>query len=224
MWLLIALLACSDPKQEVSGTAPPAGDWANIAPAKVTEVLRGEGRAYLNIEEGPYKFWVSIPDTQVKVGDFLLLGKGPLVENQKSAAAGRSFPELTIIEKVAVVDEATAQAAIRLPVPEGGVDIAGLYTRRKELAGQEVKVRGRVVRVSRNVFETNWVHLQDGTRGAGEGEHDLTVTTTADIPVGAVVVASGPLTIDLDMGFGYFYSAILKEAKVEIESASPSGG
>lgn len=218
MHLLLLLLACSGGSPQHTGPAIPAGDWANVAPAKVTEALHGDGRAYLQVQEGPYQFWVSVPDTKVQAGDFVLLGKGPQVARQESEALGRSFEDLTVIEQVAVVDEATANAAVRLPVAEGGQDIATVYAKRQELNGQALKVRGRVVRVSRNIFDTNWVHLQDGSRGPEEGEDDLTVTTKEDIPVGAVVIASGPLTIDLDMGFGYFYKAILKDAKIDIES------
>lgn len=224
MWLLLALLSCSGSAPPPPAAPPPgvpAGDWANVAPAVVQEVLRGEGRSYLRIQEGPYEFWVSVPEIEVKAGDYVLLGKGPLQNGYKSEATGKVFDELTMIEQVAVVDQATASAAVRLVPPEGGIDIGTLYTRRAELAGQPVKVRGRVVKVSKNVFDTNWYHLQDGTKGPGEGEHDLTVTSTVEADVGAVLVASGPLTIDLDLGFGYFYAAILKDATVVVESAAP---
>ncbi len=214
MLTLLLLLACSGHAPEPAAPSVPAGEWANVAPARVEAALTGEGRSYLDIQEGPYRFWVSVPQGAYKVGDHVLLGKGPLQKGVRSEANGRTFDELTVVEQAAVVDEATALAAARLPVAEGGLDIAGLYARRTALAGQEVKVRGRVVRVSRNVFGTNWYHLRDGTRGPGEGEDDLTVTTTQEIPVGAVVLASGPLTVDLDLGFGYFYAAILKDAKV----------
>lgn len=215
--ILTLLFACSGRAPEPEGPSVPAGDWANVAPARVEAALTGEGRSYLDIQEGPYRFWVSVPQGAYKVGDHVLLGKGPLQSGVRSEANGRTFEELTVVEQVAVVDEATALAAARLPVAEGGLDIAGLYARRAELAGQPVKIRGRVVRVSKNVFGTNWYHLRDGTRGPGEGEDDLTVTSTLELPVGAVVLASGPLTIDHDLGFGYFYPAILRDATVVLE-------
>ena len=69
----LLLFACGDHAPSV-----PPGEWANVAPARVEQVLHGEGRAYLGVVEGQYTFWASIPETQVEVGQFVLLGKGPL--------------------------------------------------------------------------------------------------------------------------------------------------
>lgn len=215
MWTLMALLACSKPAPQV-----PPGDWANVAPAEVQEVLRGEGRAYLKISEGQYNFWASVPDIEVDVGDLVLLGKGPLVYGQRSAEADRLFDAITLIEQVAVVDEATAIAAVKLAPAPGGQDVATIYARRAELAGKPVKVRGRVVKASKNIQGTNWYRLADGTRGPGEEEGDLMISSATDLSVGQIVVASGPLGTDRDLGFGYFYAAIIEGATVVAEPAS----
>jgi hypothetical protein len=188
----------------------PAGEWANVAPARVEQVLRGEGRAYLHVVEGQYTFWASIPDTSIEPGQFVLLGKGPM--RYAVRGGGRLFDALTLIEAAAVVDEATANAAARLPRVDGGVDIAGVYADRR--AGRVVRLRGRIVKASKNIEETNWYHVQDGSRGPGDGEDDLTFTAHDDYAVGDTVVLDGPLTIDKDLGFGYFYAAILEDPKV----------
>ena len=194
----------------------PPGDWANVAPARVEEVLHGEGRAYLRVVEGQYTFWASVPETKVDVGEFVLLGKGPL--RYAEAGAGRLFDALTVIEQVAVVDAAVAYAAARLPVAEGGRDIAAIYRDRTSLAGQSVRVRGRVVKASKNIEGTNWYHLRDGSAGPAAGEDDLTFTSKGDRAVGDVVVIEGPLTLDKDLGFGYFYAAILENPTVTEEA------
>lgn len=215
MWTLLALAACSAPPSE-----PPPGEWANVAPARVEEALHGEGRAYLKITEGQYSFWASVPDGDFSAGDLVLLGKGPLVYGYRSAQADRLFDSITVIDAAAVVDEATANAAIRLTPAEGGLDIATLYARRTSLSGQPVKVRGRVIKASKNIQGTNWYHLADGTRGAGEGEADLTINSATTLEVGQVVVATGALTTDKDLGFGYFYAALIEGATVEVEPSS----
>ena len=56
--------------------------------------------------------------------------------------------------------------------------------------GQTVKVRGQVVKFTPNIMGTNWVHIQDGT-GSGETA-DLTVTTSAIVAAGDIVVVEGP--------------------------------
>jgi hypothetical protein len=208
--LVLIFLSCTQ------APVVPPGDWANVAPARVEEVLHGEGRAYLRVVEGQYTFWASVPETTVDVGEFVLLGKGPL--RYAEPGAGRLFDALTVIEQVAVVDAAVAYAAARLPVAEGGRDIAAIYRDRTSLAGQRVRVRGRVVKASKNIEGTNWYHLRDGSAGPGAGEDDLTFTSKGDHAVGDVVVIEGPLTLDKDLGFGYFYAAILENPTVTEEA------
>lgn len=205
---MFLLIACGGPAPEV-----PPGVWANVAPARVEEVVHGEGRSYLRIVEGPYRFWVSVPELDVAPGRYVLLGTGPLT--YATRGGGRVFDALTVIEEVAVVDEAVARIAARLPTPEGGVDIAGVYADRAE--GRPIRLRGRVVEASFDVEATNWYHLRDGTQGSGEGAGDLTFTSPDRLDVGDVVVVEGPLTVDLDLGFGYFYPAILLNPKVVLE-------
>jgi hypothetical protein len=202
------MIACGAPEPEV-----PPGGWANVAPARVEEVVHGEGRSYLRIVEGPYRFWVSVPELDVAPGGYVLLGTGPLT--YATRGGGRVFDALTVIEEVAVVDEAVARIAARLPTAEGGVDIAGVYADRTE--GRPIRLRGRVVDASIGVQGTNWYHLRDGTQGAGDGADELTFTSPDRFEVGATVVVDGPLTIDLDLGFGYFYPAILLNPKVVLE-------
>jgi hypothetical protein len=203
--LALLLLACHDDAPLV-----PPGTWANVAPARVEAVLHGEGRTYLQVEEGQYSFWASVPVCEVAVGDFVLLGKGPL--RYAVRGGGRLFDAVTVIEEVAVVDEATASAAARLPAAEGGVDIAGVYADRR--AGRTILLRGRIVKLATNIEGTNWYHVRDGSRGPGDGEDDLTFTSDDTFAVGDTVLLDGPLTIDKDLGFGYFYAAILENPKV----------
>ncbi len=215
MWTLLALASCSAPPPVL-----PPGEWANVAPARVDEVLHGEGRAYLRISEGQYSFWASVPDLAVAEGDLVLLGKGPLVYGMRSAEANRLFDSITVIDAAIVVDEATANAAIKLAPAEGGLDIASLYAQRTSLSGKDITVRGRVIKASHNIQGTNWYHLADGTRGPGEDEDNLTISSATTLEVGDVVVASGPLGVDRDLGFGYFYAALMEGATVVVEPQS----
>ena len=62
----------------------------------------------------------------------------------------------------------------------------------------------------------NWFHLRDGSTGA-TGEDDLTVTSQGKAAVGEIVVVSGKLRTDVDLGFGYHYDVILEEATITKE-------
>jgi len=76
-------------------------------------------------------------------------------------------------------------------------------------------VRGQVVKFTPNIMGTNWVHIQDGT-GSG-ATADLTVTTSAVVATGDLVVVEGSLTVNKDFGAGYKYDAIIEGAKVTKE-------
>ncbi len=98
---------------------------------------------------------------------------------------------------------------------DGGYKIGEIYSKGAQLNGQAVKVRGRVVKFTPNIMGTNWMHIQDGS---GEGATvDLTVTTSAIVAVGDMVLAEGTLAIDKDFGAGYKYAAIIEKANVTKE-------
>ena len=194
---------------------PPAGGWANVAPAEVHTVLEGDGRIYLRVIEGQFDFWVAVGPMAIKPGDYVLMGKGPERRQFLSKDLARRFKVLTFIDDIAVVSLEQSHAAIRIAAPQGGLSIAEVYAQRASLNGQAVRVRGRVVKANRNIFDTNWYHLVDGSGEAGT--NDLTVTSTAEVQIGDLVVAEGPLTADKDLGFGYQYDAIIEGATLQVE-------
>lgn len=98
---------------------------------------------------------------------------------------------------------------------EGGVTVAEVYADKAALAGKTVKVRGVVVKFTRAVMNTNWLHLQDGTC-AGQS-CDLTVTTNASVAVGDLITIEGTLAVDKDFGAGYKYEVIVQGATVTTE-------
>ena len=95
----------------------------------------------------------------------------------------------------------------------GGVTVAEIYGQSADLANQSVTLRGRVVKFTPNIMGTNWIHVQDGT--GSEGTHDLTVTTSATVQVGDLVVIKGAVTVNKDFGAGYRYAVIVEDASME---------
>ena len=88
--------------------------------------------------------------------------------------------------------------------------VAEIFAGSADLGGKTVKVRGQVVKFTPNIMGTNWIHVQDGTG-------DLTVTSSAVVAVGDIVLVEGPLTVNKDFGAGYKYDAIIEGAKVTKE-------
>lgn len=220
--MLWFILACSGTPDVAAPAATPAPEaapvWANVAPARVLEAVHGDGRSYLQIEEASYTFWVSVPRLDVAVGDHVRMGHGSLHERLHSVELARDFERITEIANAEKAD-AAAVSAILAP-PEGGLSVADVYARKAELSGKPVAVRGRVVKASKGIFGKNWYHLRDGS--GAEGTNDITVTTLAEAELGDVLVASGPLTIDRDLGFGYFFAVILEDATVSADGAAPA--
>ncbi|WP_457574069.1 DNA-binding protein [Desulfolithobacter sp.] len=93
--------------------------------------------------------------------------------------------------------------------------VGEIFAKAKELNNKKVKVRGKVMKVSRAIMGKNWVHLQDGSGSALENSHDLVVTTQADPAIGSVVEAEGTLHADRDFGAGYMYKAIIEDATIK---------
>jgi hypothetical protein len=102
-----------------------------------------------------------------------------------------------------------------IPKAEGGLTIDEIWSKRSDLAGTDVVVRGRVVKVTSGVMGRNWLHIRDGS--GADGTNDLTVTTSQSAKVGDLVLVSGKAAVDKDFGAGYQYGILLEDASVQIE-------
>jgi hypothetical protein len=100
---------------------------------------------------------------------------------------------------------------------KGGQTIQEIFANQAKLKGQEVKVRGKVVKFNAGIMGKNWLHLQDGTGTPGKNDLIITTSTSANAKVGDTVLASGKLSIDKDFGFGYKFPVIVEDAKVAVE-------
>lgn len=220
--LLCLCAGCSSRSAETPAPTSAHGfEVANVAPAQIEEVLRGEGKVYLKVKEAQWGFWVAAPEARVadaQPGAYVLLGKGPEVGSFTSPSLNKTLRPLLHIDDVKIVTEAEAQAAIRIAPVAGGQTIEALFTQRKALAGKPIKARARVVKANKGIFETNWYHLRDGT--GAKGTNDLTVTSKQDVQVGDVVVVEGKLTVDHSLGFGYDYDAIVLDGTLKVGDAA----
>lgn len=97
--------------------------------------------------------------------------------------------------------------------PVADLSVADLRTQRAAKAGQTVSVRGRVIKVNHGILDRNWLHLKDSSEGK------LVVTSKADAPVGALVLAKGKIAVDKDLGAGYQYDVLMEDAEVTVEPA-----
>ena len=95
--------------------------------------------------------------------------------------------------------------------------IADIFADKEELKGKKISVRGKVMKFSPMIMGRNWIHLQDGTGEAGSGTNDLTITSGETVKVGDIVLVTGTVVINKDLGAGYTYDVIIEDATFKTE-------
>ena len=224
--------------QEVTNAVSPqpAGPPAEpFVSGEVIETMDADRYTYILVENRGKKVWVAGFKFPVKVGDKVVAPGGFMMRDFRSRSLGRTFDEILFASPIEVMP--AGHPAISLPPghpgtapdvrpapaemdisgiepPEGGLTVAAIHEQRERLSGQEVIVRGKVVKFTPSVMDRNWIHLQDGS-GQDQDRHDLTVTTQEETEVGDVITVRGTIAVDRDMGFGYEYSVLVEDAVIE---------
>jgi hypothetical protein len=108
-----------------------------------------------------------------------------------------------------------------LPMPKiaraagsNGYVIAQLASERQKLAGQRVRVRGQVTKVTPDVQGRAFFHVRDGNLNGKGVATDLVVTSVIAPTRGQVATFEGTLRADDDIGIGYKYPVLLEDATV----------
>lgn len=94
--------------------------------------------------------------------------------------------------------------------------VAGLHDARATLAGQQVQVAGKVVKVNNGIMGRNFLHVQDGSGDKEKENYDITITSQDTAQVGDQVTATGRVAVDVDFGYGYVYPLLLEEANIAV--------
>jgi hypothetical protein len=90
-----------------------------------------------------------------------------------------------------------------------GKTIADIFAESAQLSDQTVSLRAKVIKVSQNIMGKNWITLQDGT--GTEPDNKLVTTSSELVSPGDLVIASGILKKDIDIGAGYKYKILLED-------------
>nr|WP_320011344.1 DNA-binding protein [uncultured Desulfobulbus sp.] len=109
----------------------------------------------------------------------------------------------------------SADVSVIKATGENSYTVGECFDKGKELQGKSVRVRGKVMKVSRMIMGKNWVHLQDGTGNPLKNHHDLVVTTMDDPSEGEIITIAGTLSFERDFGAGYKYDVIVEDATIE---------
>jgi hypothetical protein len=189
------------------------------------------GYTYVRLHTDKDDVWFAASEFAVKIGERLTVPLEMPMQDFHSKTLNRDFPLIYFASQVAreglPLSTPSGAAAARgslqptasaqvdpVPPAPGGLAVADVWSKRKSLAGKQVIVRGKVVKVNLAIMGRNWIHLQDGSGSAADGTNDLTVTTETEVKLGDIVTASGLLATGKDFGAGYAYEAILEQATV----------
>ncbi len=99
---------------------------------------------------------------------------------------------------------------VKVSPAKGGITIAELFAKKEAYAGKTVRIKGEVTKFTPAVMNKNWIHIQDGTES--NGKFDLAVTSDVETKVGETVTLEGKISLNKDLGYGYFFEVIMEDA------------
>jgi len=194
--------------------------------ATVEETMNSGGYTYARVKKDNRTFWIAGPPTELKKGETISFYEQMMMEQFNSKTLKRTFDRILFVSAISKGDTLPKVAA---PIPntkasmmedppvrelgeaEGRFSVADVYAKAPELAGKTIEVKGKVVKISRNIMARNWVHIQDGS---GEGPTSKIVFRTIQegVVVDDEVVAKGILELDKNFGFNYYYPVIVEDS------------
>jgi hypothetical protein len=221
VFIIVLAASCGSGRRERAKNLAP-----NAHQVVAKEVIQTSNYTYVRVSEDDKDYWIAINYAEINEGTTYYWSQGGEMNNFTSKELKRTFPSIYFVSdftdqpitRPALPPSPGAQGKLEVPEQpgihvkkaEGGITIAELYARKSEYAGKTVRICGQVVKFSPHIMKKNWVHIQDGTKGAGK--FDLTVTTNDSVGVGNVVLFEGVVALDKDFGYGYKYDVIIEDA------------
>lgn len=202
----------------------------------VVQTLSAGRYIYIELNTGTGSVWVAAVEESVAKGDRILCKPEMLMERFESHILKRTFDRLYFVgpltnprntavmptnhpsiqemhvgrEQASLPDGADIN--VNLPRAKGGVTIAELTADKEKLVGTEVLLRGRVTKYNADIMGANWLHVRDASN-----KRYLVVTTKIEVKVGDTVLIRGRLERDVDLGHGYSYDLLIRNADVTME-------
>jgi len=202
---------------------------------KVAEIINVQSYTYMRLEAPD--IWLASTPSTITVGEEIKFSGGMEMRNFHSKTLNRTFESIIFVQKVSPVNQqskhvqgtkikdlSSTDSYHNSPEPVSviapdrgeisplidGKSIAEIHEKSVELNSTAVKLRAMVVKVNQNIMGKNWITLEDGT--GQSPKHQLRATSSELVSPGDVVIASGMLKTDVDLGSGYKYDALLENA------------
>ncbi len=186
---------------------------------RVERVVQAQGYTYVKLVDGNASVWAAGPQAAVREGMLLNLSSALVMLNFSAGALN------TTLDVMLMTDSLMPTQVVNVSVPklEGGYTVAEVLQRAEELEGREVRLRGVVTKVLPGIMNLTWVHLKDGT-SAPAGDELVLTAPEAEVSVGDVVVATGRVEVNVDIGYHTVFRVLLSNATFVRENLNTSSG
>lgn len=223
------LFSCKDKAVYSKMNNAPVANEVVVHKIVVTDFMDAGTYVYLKVNEADKEYWMAIPNTKIEKGSTYYYSGGMVMKDFESKQLGRVFDFITFAEGISTSEvvvskpantktqapasqEASKTEAIDIDLPENGISIANLYAKPADFKDEKIIVRGKVVKVNKNILDKNWIHIVDGT--SFENNSDLTITTTQIAKLGDTVTFKATVVLDKDFGAGYVYNLLLENGEI----------
>lgn len=213
------------------------GATAFAAPltGEVLEVRDAAPYTYLRLKTADGEAWAAVSAAAVRKGTRVTIDNPLVMQDFESKSLNKTFDKIVF----GTLADAQAPAAAAKASPHGAMGGAGagataapvakvakasgsdartvaeIVGGKARLKDQSVSLRGQVVKANLGIMGKNWYHVQDGSGSAGDGSHDVLVTTKDRAAVGDVVLVKGTVRTDVKLGAGYEYAVLIEDASLK---------
>ena len=205
--------------------APPAP--AQGLTGEVLETKDVDSYTYLRLKTKDGETWAAVPTTSVKKGAQVTIANPMTMNNFQSKTLKKTFDKIVFgqIEgsnakpaPMAMAPAVAASAPAIKVAKATGADaktVAEIVTGKAGLKDKPVSLHAQVVKFNGGILGKNWAHVRDGSGSAADGSNDILVTTQDVVAVGDVVNVKGTVRLNIDLGSGYAYPALIENASVK---------
>jgi hypothetical protein len=182
--------------------------------------------------------WAATTYMESKNGDTLYFKGGMPMYNFKSRELNRMFKKVMFLDSLSIKPPVVTKEAligdghklmsdtskngksqikkvtVVIDKIAGTISIADLYAKKASFDGKTVKVNGKVTKFSPEIMGKNWMHIQDGTESGGKFDITITTDLKTKANVGDVVYFEGKVSVDKNIGQGYFYEILIEDSKI----------
>jgi hypothetical protein len=200
----------------------------------VVEAKEVDAYTYLLLKTVDGETWAAIDRAPVQPGADVTIAQATVMKDFWSRTLDKSFewivfgrlaescgPQAPAAGGIAAHHGMAAKPAAGTPISVAraagphGRTVSEIVAGSAALGDQPVAVRGQVVKFTSDVMGRNWIHLQDGSGSAADGNNDILVTTLAQAESGEIVLVKGVVRTNRDFGSGYAYKVLIEDAALE---------